>query len=507
MLDVKAKEQIRRAVLVEGKSQRQVARETGYSRNTVKKMLVDGEVPQYHQQKKRVCPVLGPYQTILAEWVAEDEQKPKKQRRTAKRMYDILREEPYAYTGAESSLRSYVGQLRRRSRKKVYVPLAYEPGEVGQVDFGEAEVVIAGEQVRAQLLVVWLGYSGSTFVKAYPAQTQEIFFDGQASAFEFFGGVPRQLWFDNLKAAVAKMLQGTRREEQRSFIAFRSHYLFEAEFCNVRAGWEKGGVENRVGYARRNWLIPVMEFESWDALNTYLRTQCEKELERQLRGQRESIGERLLHERQHFLPLPERGYACCTMRPVRSNHLSLVSFETNRYSVPVEYAHENLVLRAYPHWVEIAHRDQKVAVHERCWGREQDILAPQHYLSLLARRPRAFERAKPLQQWRKTWPSVFETYWQVLKERLPGNQGTGIFIRILQLCADHPVEVLAEALETALTSHCYDYDSIRELVRRMVEPGTPPPVDLRSHPTLANVKVPAPDLGHFDQLLSLEGVP
>jgi len=505
MLDVNEKEQIRRAVLVEGKSQRQVARETGHSRHTIKKMLKDGEVPKYRMQKKRECPVLGPYKAILAEWVAEDEKKPKKKRRTAKRMYEILRGEEYGYQGAESSLRVYVGQLRKKTRKKVYVPLSYEAGEVGQVDFGEAEVIIAGEKVQAQLFLIWLGYSGSTFVKAYPGQSQEIFFDGQASGFEFFGGVPRQLWFDNLKAAVLKVLKGSKREEQERFVAFRSHYLFEAQFCNVRAGWEKGGVESRVGYARRNWLIPVMEFDSWDALNEYLRAQCEKEYGRHLRGREETIGERLAQEQAQFLPLPERAFSCCATVPVQPNRLSLVSFATNRYSVPVEAAHKNLILRAYPHRIEIADQHKIVASHTRCWDREQDILDPQHYLGLLSKRPRAFERARPLRQWRETWPQVFETYWAVLKERFPDNQGTGVFIRILQLCADYAEDTLAEALEMALVCHCYNYDGVRELVRRVAEPERPAPADLSSHPTLASVSVPPPDLGHFNQLLSLGG--
>ena len=170
------KEEIRRAVLVEGKSQRQVAKETGHSRQTIKKLLTDGEVPKYRMEKKRESPVLGPYKAILAEWVAEDEKKPKKKRRTATRMYQLLRGAEYGYQGAESSVRVYVGQLRKKARNKVYVPLSYEAGEVGQVDFGEAEVIIAGKSVQAQLFLIWLGYSGGTFVKAYPGQSQEIFF-------------------------------------------------------------------------------------------------------------------------------------------------------------------------------------------------------------------------------------------------------------------------------------------------------------------------------------------
>jgi transposase len=171
-----------------------------------------------------------------------------------------------------------VGQLRKKSRQKIYIPLSYEPGETAQVDFGEAEVIIAGKRETAHLFVTWLGYSGATYVQAYPAETQAIFFAGHVAAFDFYGGVPREIWYDNLKIAVNKMLKGRNRKEQDAFIGFRSHYLYQAQFCNVRAGWEKGGVEGRVGYVRRNWLVPIEEFESWSALNDYLHHQCEEEL-------------------------------------------------------------------------------------------------------------------------------------------------------------------------------------------------------------------------------------
>jgi transposase len=501
MLDVKEKEQIRKAVLVEGKSQRQVAQETGHSRNTVRKMLENGEAPRYRQKRPRSSPVLGPFKALIDAWIAEDEKKPKKKRRTARRMYTLLSGEEYGYRGAESTLRAYVGRVRKRIRNQVYLPLGYEPGEVGQVDFGEAEVIIAGERVTAQLLLVWLGYSSSTFVKAYPGQTQEVFFDGLASGFEYFGGVPRELWFDNLKAAVNKILKGTKREEQEAFIAFRSHYLFAAEFCNIQASWEKGGVEGRVGYGRRNWLIPLMEFPSWEALNAYLRSQCEVELERRLRGRSETIGERLTEEREHFLPLPVHRYPCCATVPVQPNHLALVSHHTNRYSVPVEHAHEKMVLRAYSDRIEIANHSQTLAVHPRCWGREQDILDPQHYLSLLARRPCAFERAKPLKVWRQQWPAVFDTYWEALKAHHPDQQGTKTFIQVLQLCQDYPEEVLAEVLHQALDCHCYQVEGVRELLRRKMEPARPAPADLRAYPELVRVAVQPPDLQRFNQLL------
>lgn len=498
------KDRIRRMVLVEGQSIREVARQTGRSRNTITKMLENSDVPAYTLTEGKEAPVLGPFKELVDRWVAEDEKKPKKKRRTARRMYDLLREAPYGYSGAESTLRRYVGQARRKARHKVYVMLDYQPGEVAQLDFGEAEVLIDGRLVVAQLFLMWLGYSGATFMKAYPAQPQEVFFDGHAAAFAFFGGVPQQIWYDNLKTAVLKVLKGRNRQEQAAFVSLRSHYLFEAHFCNPSAGWEKGGVEGRVGYCRRNWLVPTREFPSWEALNDYLAQQCRQEWERRMRGREETIGQALAVERDHFLPLPA-PFPCSRSTPVRPNHLSLVTFESNRYSVPVEVAHEALLLRAFADRVELTSGARVVAIHPRCWQREQDILNPLHFLSLLERKPRAFVQSKAIRQWREAWPEAFERYWTVLRQKLPEGEWTATFIQILRLCERYPQETVAAALDEALRHHCYHYDGVRELLRRQTEPPPPPRLTLEDRPDLRQVQVQLPELVQFNRLLPAGG--
>lgn len=498
------KDRIRRMVLVEGKSVRQVARETGHSRNTIPKMLQNSDAPRYTLLAEKAAPVLGPFKELIDSWIAEDEKKPKKKRRTAKRMYDLLRKPPYGYRGAESTLRRYVGEARRKARHKVYVLLDYQPGEAAQLDFGEGEVIIAGQPVVAQLFLMWLGYSSATFMKAYPAQTQEVFFDGHAAAFAFFGGVPRQVWYDNLKIAVLKILKGHTRQEQEAFVSLRSHYLFEAQFCNPEAGWEKGGVEGRVGYGRRNWLVPLMEFPSWQALNAYLAEQCRAEWTRCLQGRQEPIGQRLAVEQAQFLPLPA-AFPCCKTVAVKPNHLSLVTFASNRYSVPVAHAHEKLLLRAFVDRVEISNGKEVVATHPRCWERERDILDPLHYLPLLERKPRAFAQSKAVRQWRAQWPAAFERYWAALTQKLPAPEGTTLFVRLLKLCQRYPQDVLAAALEEALRHHCYSYDGVCELLRRQVEPPLPQPLALADRPDLRQVVVQLPELAQFDRLLRQGG--
>lgn len=494
------KAKIRHAVLVEGKSQREMSRETGYSRNTIKRMVSDSECPKYEGSKKRVSPVLGPYKGMLEKWVEEDSKKVKKKRRTATRMYQILKEE-HGYEGSEPTIRVYVGKLRKGERHKVYVPLAYSPGETGQVDFGEAEVEIGGEEVVAQLFVMWLGYSGATYVQAYPAQPQEVFFAGHVSAFEFFGGVPREIWYDNLASAVRKVLKGSKREESESFISFRTHYLYRAEYCNVASGWEKGGVEGRVGYVRRNWLIGAGGFASWEELNEYLAEKCREEMKRTLQGRNESIGERLAEEQEAFLPLPNHPYRCCKTMPVSANQYSLVTYATNRYSVPVSQAHEALTLHAYVERIEISCGAEIIAVHKRCWGRREDQLNPYHYLPLLAQRPRAFAHAKPIRGWQQEWPAIFDTYFALLKEKHPLTEATRCFIEVLKLGERYSEAELASALDEAVTHRCLRVSDICELLRRSTEVTPPQTTSLAGYPTLTDIQVEKPTLDHYDQLL------
>jgi len=503
MLAMDQKAQIRHMVLVEGKSRRQVARETGHSRNTIKKMLANAEVPRYEQKGVRAAPILGPYKELITTWYEEDRKKPKKERRTAVRMYQLLKES-HGYVGGESTLRAYVGDLRKKGRNKVYVPLAYDPGETAQVDFGEGLVEIGGKEVKAQFFLMWLGYSGAVFVQAYPAQTQEVFFAGHVAAFSFFGGVPREVWYDNLKNAVQKLLRGRNRKEQDSFISFRSHHLFQAQYCNPRSGWEKGGVEGKVGYSRRNWLVGARGFEDWEDLNAYLRQQCELEQQRTLKGRNESIGERLATERAVFLPLPS-PYPCCKTVAVKANKLSLVNFATNRYSIPVAHAHEVLTLRAYTDRIEISNATEMIARHRRCWDRDQDILQPQHYLPLLAQRPRAFEHAKVIREWRQTWPDVFDVTYARLKEQDEPAQATRQFITILQMGTTYSEKALALALEEALVYGCLQPACIQELLRRRHEKASPSPLNLKNHQQLADIQVSLPAVQQYDQLLTHRG--
>jgi transposase len=503
MLTVEAKEAIRRAHFLEGKSIRQIQQEQGYHRKTIRKALQDGEAPRYRQEKGRGSPVLGPVQGIIGQWLAEDEQRPAKQRHTAKRIYERLCAE-YGFAGAESTVRYYVSQQRKRPGSAVFIPLAYAPGEIGQVDFGAAQVKLAGVLVTVQLFCLRLGYSKQPFVLALPSQAQEAFLEGHVQAFAFLGGAPKVLVYDNLKAAVKRILEGRNREEQAAFIGLRSHYLFASRFCTPAQGHEKGLVEGLVGYARRNWLVPPPAFANWQELNAYLAAKCRAEGERRLRGMCATVGEMLAVEQEQLLPLPAHPYPCCAMQPVAANGFGLVTYQTNRYSVPAEHAHERLWLRAFVHRIEISNGRQLLAVHERSYRREQDILQPLHYLALLEQRPGAWEQARPIREWQQQWPPVFHRYLEALREHLPADQGTREFVRILRLLGHHSEAVLAAALEQALAGHCHHADGVKQLVLRLTESAVHSPVaplDAGQYAHLVVGPVTWPPLAQFDQLL------
>ena len=469
MLKVDQKEQIRRAFFIEGKSIRQIAREGHHDRRTVRAAIRDASPTRYILSRPRVRPVLGRFVVIIDKWLADDELQPIKQRHTSRRIYHRLTEE-HGYTGGESTVREYVHKHRARQRP-VFIPLTYEPGVDAQVDFGEARVIMKGRPLNVQLFVGRLCFSKIPFLAASPNQQQEALFQGHEKAFDFFGGVPRAIWYDRLSQAVRKALPGHKPQEQEAFIAFRSHYLFESRFCNPREAHEKGLVENLVGYARRNFLVPVPEVDSFPELNDLLRRRCLAEAGRCLRGETRTIGELWEQERPRLLVLPEHPYPCCRTVPVHPNRLSMVTFQTNRYSVPVEHASDLLLLRAFVDRVEITDGARVLAVHERCYGREQDKLDVFHYLPLLKDRPGAFDHAKPLKMWNR--PAVLDRYLVRLRERLSHRMATMEFIRVMELCVDYSLDEVAAAVEQAMTSGSLGVSTVVFLLRTSRTPSNP----------------------------------
>jgi transposase len=502
MISVEKREQIRRAYFVDNKSMRTIAKELHCSRDTVKKAIASPEGEPYTLTQERTAPVLGPHKARIDELLAESERMPRKQCYTGHKIYELLTDD--GYTGSESSVRRYIGKRRREARRpKVYLPLEFDPGCDAQADWGEAVAIIAGRQMTVQMFTMRLNYSRKLFVRAYPNQKQECFLDAHVQAFHFFGGVPHRISYDNLKTAVQRILEGRNRQEQRTFVVFRSHYLFESHYCTPGQGHEKGGVESDVGFARRNFLVPLPRVDSFAELNDLLLARCQANDRRTVDGQEHPIGEMWTAERPHLRPLPERDFDCGVVHSVTLNGYCQVEFDTNRYSVPADKARKKLILKAYPFRVEILDQQEVIARHTRCYDHKQDVLDPLHYLPLLEERPGAFEHTKPIRRWRKTWPPVYETLLGRLREQWPEGRGVREFVRILSLHSEHPPERVQQAVEQALAYGCPHADVVTLCLHQLAEPE---PVllslDLSDHPELLEVATQAPDLACYDRLLA-----
>ena len=311
---------VRRSVYVEGLSERAAARRFGLARETVRKMLRYRLPPGYRRAKPIRCPKLDAFTGVIDQILTDDQQRPKKQRHTAKRIWERLCVE-HAFTGGHTIVKDYV-RRQKLGGQEMFVPLAHPPGDA-QADFGEALVVIDGVECKAHYLVVDLPHSDDAFVQAFPAETTEAFCEGHNAAFRYFGGVPRGIVYDNTTLAVAKILGDGTRQRTQSFSELHSHYLFDDRFGRPGKGNDKGKVEGLVGYARRNFFVPVPRVASWDALNADLARQCRARRGQRLRRHTETIGERFARDRAALLPLPPVPYEACDTRPTRVTSLSL----------------------------------------------------------------------------------------------------------------------------------------------------------------------------------------
>ena len=501
MITLEQYDQIRRMYYLEEQSGRQIAKALGVSRQTVTRALRSDQPPAYTLLQPRQAPRLGPYKARLDELLTENRRLPRQQRYTAHKLFQLVQAEGYA--GSEASVQAYAVRWRKANKRPAtFLPLEFEPGQDAQVDWGEAQVILAGVQQTVQVFVMHLSYSRRTFVMTFPAQKQEAFLLGHVRAFEFFGGVPHRLSYDNLSSAVKPLIEGRIREEQRAFVAFRSYYLFESHYCTPAQGHEKGGVEGSVGFSRRNFLVPLPRVGSFEELNRFLVEQCQRDDVRVVDRQTQSIGQMWQAEQPLLRPVPARPFDCCVTRQVHLTPYSQVVYETNRYSVPVEQARRELVLKAYPFHIEILCEQHVLARHPRCYGHQQDVFDPLHYLPLLEQRPGAFEYARPLRQWRADWPESYHRLLRRLREKWPEGRGVKEFVQVLRLHQQYPTQQIERAVEQALAFGCVHFDGVKHCLEHLETPSTSVPLlDLSDKPHLAALGNQPIDLARYDQLV------
>ncbi|MCX5683791.1 MAG: IS21 family transposase [Planctomycetota bacterium] len=480
--------EIRRRVLAEDVSKRRICRESGLHFRTLQKILDHPEPPGYRLKEPRAKWKIGPFLLIIDEILKADKsgKVPKKQRHTAQRIFDrLVAENGYegGYTAVKEAVRAY-----KRRTAEVFVPLSHPPGWA-QVDFGFAEIDLAGERTKIALFVMTFPYSDAFFVCLFPRECTEAFQEGHKRAFEFFGGVPKRISYDNSKIAVAKIEGKRKRKLTAGFLRLQSHYLFTEHFCLVRRPNEKGHVETLVGFARRNFLVPVPRVDLIESHNAQLEECCRADLLRTLRGKDKPKGELLEQEREAMLPLPATRFEAHLVEETRASSLSLVRFDCNDYSVPTACAHHEVTAVGTIDEVRLVVNGRLVARHARCWKKEKTFYEPVHYLALLERKPGALDFARPLDEW--DLPPCFDR----LRRRLE-TDGVREYIKVLRLLERATVEQLARAVDQALSIGATSVDAIRLIL----EHHRQAPIALFSldgHPHLKDVRVPEINLSAY----------
>lgn len=502
-------ERIRRDRDREGLSIRELARRHGVHRRAVRQALASPLPPPRKRPERRPAPKLGPYRPLIDKWLIADREAPRKQRHTAKRIWQRLLDEQGAEI-AETTVRDYVRRRRRELGEpvdEVFVPQVHEPGVEAEVDWGEAEVEIAGQRRKVYLCLMRACYSGAAFVMAFERQTQQAFLEAHVEAFRFFGGSFAVIRYDNLRAAVRQVLRGRRRVEQDRFVALRSHYLYESVFTRKgrEGAHEKGGVEGEVGRFRRRWLVPVPRVATLKQLNDLLEDGCFRELERRIAGRDETVGEALRLERRTLRELPFEDFDASEQASPRVDTKALVTIRQNRYSVPVALVGLRVAARIRAREIVISHAGREVARHPRLHGRYQTAAQLDHYLELLRIKPGALKGSLPLRQERERgrWPVCFDQLWQQVEQRYGPSEAARQMVDVLLLCREQGADRVELAVRGALAAGAHDGRAVALLARRSERPAQLPLFELPER--LRSNQRPQPTLGEYDTLLQSRG--
>lgn len=486
---------VRHAHFEEGLSGRQIARDFGISRDSVAKMLAYSEPPGYRRTAPIRRPKLDPFVAIIDGWLSEDKNRPRKQRHTAKRIFERLRDE-CGFDGGYTIVKDYVRGAKRGSRE-MFVPLSHPPGH-GQADFGEALVVIGGIEQKAYFFAFDLPHSDACYIRAYPAANTEAWLDGHVHAFAFFGAVPRSILYDNDRCLVARIMpDGTRNRTQR-FSAMLSHYVIGDRYGRPGKGNDKGKVEGLVGYSRRNFMVPMPRFADWDAFNNYLEEQCCKRQADILRGHKISIGDRLVADLAAMRDLPGAPFEACDLQSGQVTSTSQVRYRGNDYSVPVAYGHREVWIKGFVDRVVIGSAAEVIADHPRSYDTGDMIFDPVHYLRLIERKIMAFDQAAPLQGW--DLPEAFATLQRLLEAR-QGKAGKREYVQVLRLLERFEMDVLHLAIKDALQMRAVSFDAIKHLLLCRVE-RRPPRLDLDVYPFLPRTNIATTAASSYMSLLA-----
>jgi transposase len=479
---------------------RRIARQLGLSRNAVRRYLRGATPGAYSLQQPRRRVVRERIDARVRELLKDEQEKatPRKQRLTATRVHRILTTEGLA--ASERTVREAVAAVRLELRdplQHAFLPLQYDPGVDGQTDFMEAVVddVLDG-RVTSHVLIVRLCYSRRRFRYAAPNQTREALFEGLMRAFEFFGGVPQTMWFDNLPPAVKKVLKGRDREMQEKFAAFAAYYGFKAEFCAPGKGNEKGGVERDVRTTQQEVFAPIPTVDGRPGVQAELDAMAARELEETVRGCTQSIGELFAHERDLLLPLPPTRFDAATTKTTRVTKSSWVQLGTNFYSVPVHLVGRQVTVKTLAEEIVVLAAGSEVAHHRRCYGQGKMVLVLEHYLPLLQRKHRGLDRSVPMRQWFGQADPCWRQLLAAMRQHRGEVDGSLEFVDVLQLCSKHGVDEVTVAVKKALDMAAATVAVVRYFLGERAE-------SQRVMPALLDYPGPAVRQGSIDAYLEV----
>lgn len=470
------------------------------------RQAIESAIPPERKTPVRACPKLSLVKDFIEGILIGDKKVPRKQRHTAHRIWTRIGEEHPAVEISESVVRTYVRKRKWELGLKgheVCIHQVYQPGQEAQIDWYEAMVLLGGVETKVYFFCMRSMFSGGGFHRAYARMNQGSFLEAHEKAFEYFGGVFATLRYDNLKTAVKKILQGHRREETTRFIAFRSHWRFSAEFCNVAEAHEKGGVEGEGGYFRRNHLVPIPAVATLSDLNQFLEDACRKDENRVIGTRTQSVGSLLPLDRERLLPMPMERFDLSERVDPLVDGFGCVPVKTNRYSTPLRPGAKPDV-RIGPALIEIWFQGRKVAEHERSFGRQEHRLNLEHYLDVLEQKPGAFPGSLTLAQCRKEgkWPESYDQFWNTLQDRHGASQGTKLMIEFLRLGVKVGQARLRQALEEALATGCKDVAAIQHFLNG--SPSGMEAIPLNNLGELSRYDRPLPTMHQYDGLINQE---
>jgi len=492
---------IRRWHLRDGMPIREIARRTGLSRNTVRKYLANKVIePAYPPRKSPTN--LDDYEKTLTNWLFRESRRHRKQRKTVKQLYRDLM--TLGYTGSYDRVAAFARSWRQAqqdarlaSGKHVYVPLQFAPGEAFQFDWGEDWIRIDGVSTKLQIAHFKLCFSRAFFLRAYLTQSHEMLFDAHFHAFQAFGGVPQRGIYDNMKTAVDKVGRGKQRQVNKRFQAMVSHYLYEAEFCNPAAGWEKGQVEKSVQDARRNLWHDAPPFKSLHELNQWLQDRCivlwQETPHPEMKAR--SVADCLQDERAEMMAVPA-AFDGFIEHSKRVSSTCLIVFDHNRYSVPASFANRVISLRVYPARLVIVAEARVVAEHVRVFSRDKQgpgrtVYDWRHYLTVVQRKPGALRNGAPFTE-------LPDSFRQLQARLLKRHGGDREMADILALVLLHDEQLVEQAISKALELGEPSKAHVLNCLSRLEQPQRPQP--LKTPPALRLVTEPRADTARYDNL-------